>query len=45
MIFVDHFAVIVRVAAIRTQEIRSTMCFTNLTNLTNLAIYSSPNGG
>jgi|GEM_PF-5144430 len=38
MIVVEHSAVIVRVAAIRTQENRSTMHFTNLTNLTNLAI-------
>ncbi|RDL47782.1 hypothetical protein BLJAPNOD_05505 [Ensifer sp. M14] len=44
MIVVDHSAV-VHVAAIRTQKIRSATLFTNLTNLTNLAIYSSPNGG
>lgn len=37
--------VVVHVAAIMTQEVKSTTCFTNLTNLTNLAIYSSPNGG
>jgi len=44
MIVVNHSAV-VHVAAIRTQKISSTGYFTNLTNLTNLAIYSSPNGG
>ena len=44
MIVVDSSAV-VHVAAVRTQEVRSTTFFTNLTNLTNLAIYSSPNGG